>query len=189
MKRISFADEILRLRSEGYSYNKIHVILKCSKGTISKYSSNDKTKKSNSKAFDKDGIIALNEYLKTHSYKEAQSFFNVSKGTIVNYSFTNKRIERTREEYLIAQKEYKKKKRSELKIKAVAYMGGACKLCGYNRCNRALDFHHIDSDSKDFSISGVNMSFNFEKIKPELDKCILLCRNCHAEVHDGFINL
>lgn len=66
------------------------------------------------------------------------------------------------------------------KLKAIEYKGGKCIVCGYNKSIRALQFHHLDPTQKDFGISGTTKSF--EKLKPELDKCVLLCANCHGEV-------
>lgn len=74
-----------------------------------------------------------------------------------------------------------KKRRRIIKEKAVDYKGGKCQNCGYNKCINALDFHHIDPREKDFTISG--NAGKWEKIKNELDKCVLLCKNCHSEVH------
>lgn len=73
------------------------------------------------------------------------------------------------------------------KLKAIQYKGGKCLVCGYNKSMRALTFHHLDPSKKDFGISGGTKSF--EAMKDELDKCVLLCANHHAEVHDGLINL
>lgn len=73
--------------------------------------------------------------------------------------------------------------RTRTKDKAVAYKGGKCCRCGYDRCVRALDFHHVDPSKKDFAVSRVSKSWAV--IKAELDKCILLCSNCHREFHDG----
>jgi DNA replicative helicase MCM subunit Mcm2 (Cdc46/Mcm family) len=70
-----------------------------------------------------------------------------------------------------------------LKLKAIEYKGGACQRCGYNKCPGALSFHHLDPNEKDYGISGGGVSRSFEKVKPELDKCILVCQNCHAEIH------
>ena len=69
------------------------------------------------------------------------------------------------------------------KVIAVQYKGGKCELCGYNKNIKALDFHHIDPTQKDFNISKQKNS-NLERLKPELDKCLLLCSNCHREIHD-----
>ncbi len=74
-------------------------------------------------------------------------------------------------------------RRKELKYMAVLYKGGECQICGYNACINALHFHHRDPDEKDFSLSYKGHTYSFEKIKSELDKCDLLCANCHAEEH------
>ena len=77
--------------------------------------------------------------------------------------------------------------RQRTKQRAITYMGGKCVVCGYDRCPRALTFHHLEPSNKDFVISSVTRAW--DKIKIELDKCVLLCANCHAEVHDGLITL
>lgn len=69
------------------------------------------------------------------------------------------------------------------KQKCVEYKGGKCEICGYDKYNGALDFHHIEPDKKDFGI-GNRKSYGFDdKVKKELDKCILICANCHREIH------
>ncbi len=73
--------------------------------------------------------------------------------------------------------------RKKSKDRAIAYKGGKCNICGYNRCARALVFHHADPNTKDFGVTGFSVSW--ETTKTELDKCVLLCANCHAEVHEG----
>jgi hypothetical protein len=74
-----------------------------------------------------------------------------------------------------------KQRRRNLKLKAVAYKGGKCRKCGYYKCVGAMDFHHLNPNEKEFTISG--NSGKWENIKKELDKCELLCKNCHAERH------
>ena len=71
--------------------------------------------------------------------------------------------------------------RIKVKNKLVEYKGGKCEKCGYNKCIDALEFHHKDPNQKDFSIGG--KSWSFEKLKNEVDKCILVCANCHREIH------
>lgn len=68
------------------------------------------------------------------------------------------------------------------KIKSINYKGGKCENCGYCKCIAALTFHHLDPSEKEFNISRF-MGANFEKLKVELDKCKLLCSNCHIEEH------
>ncbi len=76
-------------------------------------------------------------------------------------------------------------KKQHLKESAIAYMGGCCRVCGYKKCARALHFHHLNSYEKDFTISSKS---NWYDIVRELNKCILLCSNCHMEVHSGLID-
>ena len=66
-------------------------------------------------------------------------------------------------------------------------MGGKCCVCGYNKCNRALDVHHLDGDEKDFGIS-TKLNRSWKAISEELKKCALVCSNCHREIHDGLID-
>ncbi|MBR8838656.1 MAG: HNH endonuclease [Stigonema ocellatum SAG 48.90 = DSM 106950] len=70
----------------------------------------------------------------------------------------------------------------QFKEKCVAYKGGKCSRCGYNRCIDALEFHHINPTEKDLPLSA-GKGYSFEKAKAELDKCILVCANCHREIH------
>ncbi|RTL03908.1 hypothetical protein EKK58_11700 [Candidatus Dependentiae bacterium] len=75
------------------------------------------------------------------------------------------------------------KRREQLKLLAIEYKGGSCKHCGYSKCANALEFHHEDPTKKDFGIAQSGVTRSFDKIKVELDKCILLCSNCHREEH------
>ena len=85
-----------------------------------------------------------------------------------------------RQQYLIAAV---RKRRKKIRKMAVEYKGGSCERCGYNRCIEALEFHHADSSDKDFSISSKGYTRSWKRVKEELDKCILLCANCHRELH------
>ena len=74
-----------------------------------------------------------------------------------------------------------------LKQECIDYKGGSCQQCGYDKYNGALEFHHINPNEKDFNVGSLK-SYSFtEKLKQELDKCILLCSNCHREVHGGLL--
>ncbi len=77
-----------------------------------------------------------------------------------------------------------KERQWEVKRSAVEYKGGKCVVCDYDAYIGALEFHHIDPKEKDYTIAHKKL-YSFEKIKNELDKCILLCSNCHREVHAG----
>lgn len=77
------------------------------------------------------------------------------------------------------------KRRNKLKVLAVEYKGGKCQKCGYNKCIAALEFHHLDPTQKEFSIGNKGYTRSWDKIQQELDKCILVCANCHREIHTG----
>ena len=68
------------------------------------------------------------------------------------------------------------------KQKAVEYKGGKCQKCGYDKCISALEFHHLDPTQKDNNFGNMKLR-KWETIQEELDKCVLLCANCHREVH------
>lgn len=70
----------------------------------------------------------------------------------------------------------------ELKSYYKNLLGGKCARCGYDKTQVALEFHHIDPDEKDAQVSTIINSNNHSKIMFEIDKCILLCRNCHIEL-------
>lgn len=66
---------------------------------------------------------------------------------------------------------------------AIEYKGGRCMICGYCKCPEALEFHHEDSTKKDFGVSQDGLTRSWERVKKELNKCILICANCHRELH------
>ena len=76
-------------------------------------------------------------------------------------------------------------KRRDTRDKILKYLGGQCSHCGieYTGDNAVIfDLHHTDPSEKDFSVSK-HSGRNFEKLKPEVDKCVLLCANCHRLEH------
>lgn len=70
------------------------------------------------------------------------------------------------------------------KERAYLEFGSSCVLCGYSKCKRALEWHHLDPSTKEVNPTKV-FSRKWERIVEELSKCVLLCANCHREVHDG----
>lgn len=80
-----------------------------------------------------------------------------------------------------------RKRRKVLKEKAVEYKNGSCELCGYSKCIDALEFHHKDPNEKDFGIAAKGYTRSWEKVKEELDKCIMVCSNCHRELHANLV--
>ena len=69
------------------------------------------------------------------------------------------------------------------KLQCVAYKGGKCIQCGYNKYVGAFEFHHRDPQQKEFTIAKARLWQLDDVVKHELDKCDLLCANCHREVH------
>lgn len=80
------------------------------------------------------------------------------------------------------------KRRRKLKTLAVELKGGKCQICGYCKYVGALDFHHSQGE-KDFIMGDDGYTHSWAKIKKELDKCVLVCSNCHREIHGGLIKL
>jgi len=74
------------------------------------------------------------------------------------------------------------------KEKLISLHGGECVVCGYNKCIRALQFHHIDPAKKEFTISSQGRN-NFENMRQESEKCALVCSNCHCEIEAGITTL
>jgi len=71
-----------------------------------------------------------------------------------------------------------------MKQEAVKRFGGKCSICGYNKSIWALQFHHNDPSEKEFSLSSEGGSCSWESFWEEAQKCILVCSNCHAELHE-----
>lgn len=64
----------------------------------------------------------------------------------------------------------------------VYLMGGKCSICGYDRCIAALEFHHIDKETKSYAIGQKGTCHNLERDIEEVKKCALVCANCHREI-------
>lgn len=102
----------------------------------------------------------------------------------------NKKIEKRtyseRREYLSKMTSVR---RLRLKKLLVSSKGGVCQICGYCRCLIALDFHHVDEKTKAFDLSQRSLTRSWVKIQIELKKCVLVCANCHREIHTGLVDL
>ena len=80
--------------------------------------------------------------------------------------------------------------RKNTKVRLVQGFGGCCNKCGYDRCNEALDLHHLDPSNKSFGFGQVMANpKKWDLLVEEAKKCILLCRNCHSEFHAGLWSL
>ena len=85
------------------------------------------------------------------------------------------------------QREFIKGKKRELKLAAIQYKGGKCSLCPESE-PVCLEFHHIDPSTKEFEIATAGYLMS-GRMKRELDKCVILCSNCHHKVHAGLVCL
>lgn len=77
--------------------------------------------------------------------------------------------------------------RARLKKRIVYVMGNKCQCCGYNKLNSALELHHLNPEEKDFAL-GTNVNISWISARQEIQKCILVCANCHREIHAGLID-
>ena len=91
-----------------------------------------------------------------------------------------------RREYLI---KAVAKRRRKIKELSIAYKGGKCQICGYKKYQGALDLHHTRPEDKKFGIGDNGYTRSWLKIRTELDKCILVCANCHREIEGGITQL
>ena len=177
-------DTILKLRKDGLSYNAIKKELNCSKSVISYHCKNNdlndigKLKIKTSEKVIKEIHILENKGL---TIKNIASELRIGINTVKKYKLIKRKQNFNNSERVTNW-------RKRMKLKAIDYKGGECVLCGYKKCIRALNFHHLDPSKKIFALSSGNTK-SWEKMKIEIDKCILVCSNCHAEIHEGLINI
>jgi len=180
-------NEILKLRKDGLTYDEIVKKVGCSKSNVSYHCrQNEISRYDNSVNLPEDIIKEMQSY-----YDDGNSTRNVSKKFNMNRYQVSKyiRVRSPKSNQTIDERKKSVVKnviywRQKAKLKLVDYKGGKCQVetCGYHKSVRSLQFHHIDSTKKDFTISGKTVSL--ERMKKEVDKCILVCNNCHGEIHE-----
>jgi DNA invertase Pin-like site-specific DNA recombinase len=173
-------DEVISLKKELKTYDEIREITKLSKNVIAKICRNYKLTKNRKFTNITDEIIEnINTlYSELGSIRKVAKTIGLDRGTISKYLKLKKKQNSNRKKQL-SKNVVEWRKRT--KIKLIEYKGGECEKCGYKKCIDALEFHHKDPNKKDFTISG--KSWSFERLKKEVDKCILVCANCHREIH------
>ncbi len=95
----------------------------------------------------------------------------------------------------IAYRTYKEKhgvdkvrvRREAKKRSLIISLGGACQICGYDKIMRNLAFHHLSDKEMGLCTRGFQLSW--DKILLEVEKCVLVCHNCHGEIHEGYIDI
>ena len=173
--------QIIELRNQGKTYKEICEELNCAMSTVSyhcrlnKLGGNsdrltDIQKKELQKLYDEIGNLKKVAKLKGHSFE-----------TVKKYVITKNKVKKKSNSESVT--EWRKR----VKFRLVEYKGGECQICGYKKSINALHFHHLNPDEKNFSVSGKSLSF--DKLKCEVDKCILVCSNCHSEIHEGLISI
>lgn len=109
-----------------------------------------------------------------------KKFSKLSKSKQSKKSINKRYYNKNKDEIYKRKKERIKKKREEFRI----LLGGKCSKCGYKKCFQALEFHH-KSGKKEEHLSLMIKNFSKQKSLKEIEKCILLCANCHRELHAG----
>jgi transposase-like protein len=80
-------------------------------------------------------------------------------------------------------------RRRRIKRLLVDEAGGACVICGYDRCVASLHFHHLDPAQKSFALGVTGVTRSLESARAEARKCVVLCANCHGEVESGLVDV
>ncbi len=83
--------------------------------------------------------------------------------------------------------EYVVRRKRKVKAILIAEAGGCCRICGYDRCVRALHFHHVDPTTK-MRRMDMGLTKSLDNFRKEAAKCVLLCSNCHMEVEENLIS-
>jgi hypothetical protein len=149
----SMKDEILKLRKEGKTYNEIKEITGASKATISYHcQKNGLDGRIDGGGLKNKDIDEMKEFYKTHTLDETSKKFNIGK-TNLKKIIEKKQFILTEDERQKRPYKYIKTFRRKNKDRAIQYKGGECVTCGYNNCNSALEFHHLDPNVKDFNLS------------------------------------
>jgi len=179
------------LSNKGFSRNEILEQLGISAATLSKYIEADITPTGQQ-------IIELRQQGKT--LKEIAQFLNCSKSTASKWAKRvkqNEQIKQANKEKSDKQKrkqkpksiknttrysQWKKDIRNHRRSYLISLFDNKCCLCGYSKCQSALEFHHIKD--KKFNISSNNLLKKLDTIIEEIQKCVLLCANCHREAHE-----
>lgn len=180
----SLKEKILDLAKKGKTYSEIEIMLNCAKSTISYHCKKEGLESSNLLKVPTEEDIKFFQkvYDENNSSDKTALITGWSKPTILKYVQVNIKEKLTDEELKINKIKTVISWRKRTKQRLVEYKGGCCEICGYNKCMGALDFHHKNPKEKDFGIGGVTKSF--DKLKNEVDKCILVCANCHREIHE-----
>lgn len=173
-------NKIIHLRKLGKTYKEIRAELHCTKSVISYHLKEQNLHLSSNRLIPtEEQKIKINElYNAGKKVKEIAEILGKERHCISKYILVKREKIQTisRSASVVS---WRKRKKAAL----VEEHGGKCVLCGYNRYVGALHFHHLKPEEKEFRIGGTTLSI--EKLKSEAQKCILVCMNCHTEIHHG----
>lgn len=178
---IKIKEQVIKLRRKGLTYNEIRDITKVKNTTISDIVRPLNLGGNSIKKLTPELIEEIQD-----KYNEIGNLKKVVKLYHISFERLSKVIKHGKKKKISnteAVESWRKRKKKAL----VEYKGGKCQCCGYSKCIEALEFHHLNPNIKNFTISGKSKSFN--SLKSEVDKCILVCSNCHKEIHAGLINI
>ena len=176
-----YFEKIMKLRNQGKTYKQICEELNCAMSTVSYHCKLNKVAGHTDRLTETQKIELQKLYDEIGSLKKVAKLKGHAFETVQKYVIIKKKIK------IVSSSDRVIEWRKRTKQKLIEYKGGECELCGYKKCNRSLQFHHLNPIEKDFAISGKSLSF--EKLKQEVDKCILVCSNCHCEIHDGLVKI
>lgn len=175
-------NQVISLRKEGKTYDQIHEITKVAKSSISDIC--------RSENLGEQKIIELTPEIIQNLqklYDDLGSLKKVAKQSHISVERLSKVLILKNRVQTISKSEAVISWRKRAKLKLIECKGGKCQCCGYKNYAGALEFHHLDPNEKDFTISGSSKAF--DKLIKEIDKCILVCSNCHKEIHAGLIEI
>jgi hypothetical protein len=83
---------------------------------------------------------------------------------------------------------YFHRRKQQVLAKVTGLIGKSCWFCGYNKTWRNLCFHHLDPQEKRFELTTRELMLKWDRILTEMKKCVLVCCNCHGEIHEQLIS-
>lgn len=117
---------------------------------------------------------------KCNIYKEISNFYKKQKGRCSSWCI---------ECFNKGTYQYQSDRATARKLLLVKRLGGKCSICNYNKNLAVLCFHHINDKTKSFELDARSLGNMSQKnINEEVKKCILLCHNCHGEIHYPHFN-
>ena len=122
----------------------------------------------------KEQILKIKQENPAFGYQQIANIVGCSKNA-VKYHLTSQNKKKNQ----VRRNKNRKHLIKELKM----LYGGKCSICGYNKCQDALHFHHTNPENKNGSVRQILYSKSKKMAYEEAKQCILICANCHAELH------